>query len=1670
VTRASGRCLDVVRVLRITQGAPAVEAVALRCQAVLEALRGRADAARHMIDSSRRMVEELGITQAVLETEMFAGLIALFEGDNAAAERSLRSAYEGLRAHGLGIDAARAAALLGRSLLAQGRAAEAEALSHESESLAGDDLQAAITWRRVRAEALAQRGEDAAAVELARAAVDIAAATDALLHHADARLALAAALRATGRHDDASLEEKRAVELWEAKGATILAERARVGRVRIEPVEITRGPPARHSRRRVRENAATANADRFEAAMAARNADAVATHMADSGEVIDHRTGAVYRRPESLASFLSLFRTPDGSYRAEPLATLGDSLALCRQWSSGSALATKQFDVGSWEAETVLLIEADAQGQRRLTEVFHAETLGDAVARLYERYGELLPEGSARVRAAATGRAVAALAEPPDLGRWAAAIGPAIEATDHRTVGFGSLRGADAVVGAIRALVELGVDNVWRFDDILDLRPDGFVVRWTESGTDRATGGAFERKLCQIFIFGADGLVARWEQFDADSEAAGLARFDELMTQPVPRRARRVRPNTATAYAARLDAAMAARDVDALAKLEAEDIEVVDHPAGTTYGAAANLAARRMLLRAENLKFRHEPLASLGDSLALLRLSISASGVAGGKFDVGAYERDILVLAGGKRSELFAADKLGDAVVRLYERYAELLPDDSERRRIATSARALAAHLGPLSLDRLASSWVGAVEFIDHRIVGFGSVSGVQGFRDVLHTLFELAHDLANRVDDILDLRADAALLRVTNCGTDRAAGGTFERPFLMMWVFRPHGGLQRIEQFDLRQETEALARFDELVGNPPSDLASPISPQPFANAVTRLNERFARAWAARDWDAVAALHAPALRLEDRRRLLQMEGQAETNLAYLRVLFDVPRSAWTMTPIATRGERLALSRYLFEGDAAEGGGALAIDYLGVDEVGSDDRFVNVVLFDPGDLDAAYAELDECYAAGEGAPYAVLLSNLDALGEAAGAGDREAFMGLLPEDFRLVIHRRFADPGAALGRDDFFTLLRTGVGNLDVRFRPRTEHVLRLSPTLGVFVLAVRGTMGGGDFEISLVNVLGHDGSRPRTLETFDPDQLDAALARYEALSRPQLRPVPRRVRPNAATATAARVDAAIAARDVDGFLATWADDCEAIDHPTGVTYGLRELGDTWRRALARAPDLVYRREELATLGEKLALFRQWVHAGAASGGKFDVGEYEIGQLFLNEVDEEGRCRRSERFAVDRLRDAIVRLYERYAETLPEGPEHTRAAATARSIVAFGWDPDAVDGWYRAFAPDVESVDHRILGTWSAQGAEAVVQHLRSLLDLVDDFTVRWDEILALRSDACVVRVTTSGTDRAGGGAYERPYLGLWVFGADGLITRWEQFDIDRGDEAFARFDELTAVSPAARFGNAATRTFARAFDALNLQDWKRFAALFAPGFRSIDRRTMLQSELDRDKWLASYRPIVEMTSPRSTKEVLATRGDRVLLARYRWEGSDKLVGPSEIEYLLLIEVDGRGDHVLVVMFDPDDLDAAYAELDRRFYVGEAAAYPRATELLQRLMKSAATHDWEEFASVFAPDLVFEDHRPLGWGTLRSPGDFVTYVRTLADLAPDVVPRFDHVLELDDQRGMAMMRWVGSRDGGAFEIPVLGVVSFDPEGRIQRLDVYNPDQLDEARARFEQLPG
>src|SRR5262249_34962195 len=155
-------------------------------------------------------------------------------------------------------------------------------------------------------------------------------------------------------------------------------------------------------------------------------------------------------------------------------------------WASASALSSAKFDVGAYEMENVLLIEVDTQGRRR-TEVFAAARLSDAVARLYERYADLLPDGPARARAAATARSVAGLLGSIAADRSATALAPAVKYTDHRPIGFGSLHGAENLVRGLDALLEIADDVSLRVDDVLDLRPDALIVRDTQAGTVRAS-------------------------------------------------------------------------------------------------------------------------------------------------------------------------------------------------------------------------------------------------------------------------------------------------------------------------------------------------------------------------------------------------------------------------------------------------------------------------------------------------------------------------------------------------------------------------------------------------------------------------------------------------------------------------------------------------------------------------------------------------------------------------------------------------------------------------------------------------------------------------------------------------------------------------------------------------------------------------------------------------------------------------------------------------------------------------------------------------------------------------------------------------------------------------------------------------------------------------------
>jgi tetratricopeptide (TPR) repeat protein len=1657
VTRASGRCLDVVRVLRITQGAPAVEAVALRCQAVLEALRGRADAARRMIGSSRRMVEELGLTQQLLETDVFSGHIDLIEGEAAAAERSLRSAYHGLREQGLGIDAARAAALLARALLAQGRAAEAEALSQESESLAGDDLQAAIAWRGVRAEALVRRGEHARAVELARAAVEIAAGTDALLHHADARLALATALRAAGRAAEADAEERRAIELWVAKGASLLAERVRRGAGRATPVTPESAEPrpsAYAARRRVRPNAATAYVTRFDAIVAARDADALSLQFADDMVTVNHPLRTETGREAGLSRFEMLLRAEGLAFGREPLATLGDSLALCHSSTSLTALGADDIaPIGAIDISTFVWIEVDSSGRHaRRAEIFAADRLGDAIARLYERHAELLPEGPSRTRAAVTARSFAVTLGPPNLGHYVASFADDIAWDDHRTMGFGSLRGRDAVVRGFRTLFEMSEYLEIRVEDVLGLEPRALLTRWTVTGTDRAAGTAFERRFLQAWTCDRDGRLNRVEQFDADREDEALARFGELAAESLERPARRVRPNAATANAARMDAAVAARDLDAFYALFADDAVQVHHPTGTSFAEREARRAYKAMLAAESLAFGHEPLATLGDSLALCYGGVSFAATAQG-FGVfaGAANMDSLAVLETDsrglraRTEFFALDRLGDAIARLYERYAESLPDGPERTRAAGAPRWLATIGQPVDLERFAAAYAPSIEYVDHRFLGVGAWRGADHLIRGVQAMLELTADSVTRVDDILDLRPGCLLVRATNVGTERAHGGAYERPALLLWTFGPDGLLTHLEQFDVGREADALARLDAVT-------AESIAPR-FSNAALRSVEEMERCWTARDWPGLVALFAADYRSDDRRSVVGLPLSGQDFFVNLRAMFDLPKSRWRLDPLATRGDTLALLHSQLSGEAY-GGGEVVFEHLSLVELDGAGLRKSSAVFDVEDLDTAYAELDRRFAAGEGAPHLELLVNLRAHLQAVSANDMDAVRRILPADLTVTSHRKLASWGKTLSRDEYLASY-AGLGDFgDLVTQVRADHLL-ISRTAGLVVSTGRGTFGGSAFERPLVTVFAHDGSRSRSLEEFDLEQLAAARARFEELSAES--PAPSFA--NAASRTMDRFARAWRARDWPGVLATFV--------PTHRMDDRRKLmrveiaGEEFlanERMLFESAASHWDPELLATRGERLALLRMKFTTEVDGSGPMAVE-----MLDLVEVDPQGRRSALVVFDLDSLEAAYAELDRRYAAG--EGAQWAELLAHQREVArALGSGDTAALA--RLLPDDFTSLNRqRFGGTGQAVTRDQIVANGQFRADLDVRGDMRLEHVLRVSASAAVVVMTWYGT--LGGGEFENAYVVVATH--DGRrLHAWEAFDADQLDRALARYDELVPARVTSRIENAATRTIDRYQQAWAARDPKAAAATLAAGFRQIDRRRLMRLDLDKSEFLAFSRETFGMTLSRLESQILATRGERLALARLLFTGAGDSVGPTEIESLAVIEVDEHGDRLAMVRFDADSLDAAYAELDDRYAAGEAAPHASLWANARRFYQLLGARDWTQLESLFTPDLVLEDHRPLGWGTLHSLDEYSARLRALVDLAPDARLSLDHVLALDERGTLVIGKSMGSREGGAFEIPTVTVGVAAADGRVARCHMYDLHQLEEARARFESL--
>jgi ATP/maltotriose-dependent transcriptional regulator MalT len=193
-------------------------------------MEGRFEEARSLLAEMRARYEELGERVRLILQLWWSGYVETRAGDLHAAERALRESCERLEEMGNPGWLSTYAANLGQVLCSLGRHDEAGEWGAKSRELGGSvDIVTQMLWRQVLARVHAHRGELVEAERLAREAVEYGERTDMLVNRANTHLDLAEVLEAAGRPEAAD-EVRKALELFERKGDSPMAEQARARR------------------------------------------------------------------------------------------------------------------------------------------------------------------------------------------------------------------------------------------------------------------------------------------------------------------------------------------------------------------------------------------------------------------------------------------------------------------------------------------------------------------------------------------------------------------------------------------------------------------------------------------------------------------------------------------------------------------------------------------------------------------------------------------------------------------------------------------------------------------------------------------------------------------------------------------------------------------------------------------------------------------------------------------------------------------------------------------------------------------------------------------------------------------------------------------------------------------------------------------------------------------------------------------------------------------------------------------------------------------------------------------------------------------------------------------------------------------------------------------------
>jgi class 3 adenylate cyclase len=179
------------------------------------------------------------------------------------------------------------------------------------------------------------------------------------------------------------------------------------------------------------------------------------------------------------------------------------------------------------------------------------------------------------------------------------------------------------------------------------------------------------------------------------------------------------------------------------------------------------------------------------------------------------------------------------------------------------------------------------------------------------------------------------------------------------------------------------------------------------------------------------------------------------------------------------------------------------------------------------------------------------------------------------------------------------------------------------------------------------------------------------------------------------------------------------------------------------------------------------------------------------------------------------------------------------------------------------------------------------------------------------------------------------------------------------------------------------------------------------------------------------------------------------------EATRRLVGA-----LVTPEVDTEGHLVAIIMFDADDRRAASMEMFERYARSDEAR--RLPAGLFEAIRAVNARDLDRLRAALPDDYLVNDRRRTGAGRLENADRFITSQAAEFELTSELTVEPLYIVAAEAHGLLAMTHSFGTlADGGAFELVFVLLVLFRDQG-IVGMEVFEPEHLDIARARFEEL--